>query len=173
QAIIADIVSAKDRGKYMGPMGAVFGISAVVGPLLGGWFTESLTWRWAFWFVVPLGVATLVVAWFTLKLPSHPSTKKIDVAGTALMIVATSGLVLAASWQSWSGNATYDWSDPLLVGLVVGTVLAAVAFVLVERHAAEPLLPLHLFRNPTFTIRSEERRVGKEGITWWTASQHN
>ncbi|NLF03833.1 MAG: MFS transporter [Actinomycetales bacterium] len=152
QAIIADIVSAKDRGKYMGPMGAVFGISAVVGPLLGGWFTESLTWRWAFWFVVPLGVATLVVAWFTLKLPSHPSTKKIDVAGTALMIVATSGLVLAASWQSWSGNATYDWSDPLLVGLVVGTVLAAVAFVLVERRAAEPLLPLHLFRNPTFTI---------------------
>lgn len=152
QAIIADIVSAKDRGKYMGPMGAVFGVSAVIGPLLGGWFTESLTWRWAFWFVVPLGAATLVVAWFALKLPSHGSTKRIDVAGTVLMIIATSGLVLAASWQSWSGNKSFDWTNPGLIALVLVTLLAAVAFVLVERRAAEPLLPLHLFRNRTFSI---------------------
>jgi len=152
QAIIADIVSAKDRGKYMGPMGAVFGVSAVVGPLLGGWFTESLTWRWAFWFVVPLGLATLVVAWFALKLPSHGSAKRIDVAGTVLMIIATSGLVLASSWQSWSGNKSFDWSDPGLLALVAATLAAAVAFVLVERRAAEPLLPLHLFRNRTFAI---------------------
>ncbi|MDQ2623853.1 MAG: MFS transporter, partial [Actinomycetota bacterium] len=152
QAIIADVVSAKDRGKFMGPMGAVFGISAVVGPLLGGWFTESLTWRWAFWFVVPLGVATFVVAWFALRLPSHGSGKRIDVAGTVLMIIATSGLVLATSWQSWSGNTGYDWGNPVLLGLVLATIVAAVAFVLVEQRAAEPLLPLHLFKNPTFTI---------------------
>ena len=152
QAIIADIVSAKDRGKYMGPMGAVFGISAVVGPLLGGWFTEALSWRWAFWFVVPLGAGTLLVSWFALKLPSHGSDKRIDVAGTVLMIVATSGLVLATSWQSWSGNRSHDWTDPGLVGLVVATLVAAVLFVLVERRAVEPLLPLHLFRNRTFTI---------------------
>lgn len=152
QAIIADIVSAKERGKFMGPMGAVFGISSVLGPLLGGWFTESLTWRWAFWFVVPLGVATFLVAWFTLKLPSHSAGRHIDVAGTILMIIATSGLVLATSWQSWSGASGYDWTDARLLGLVVATLVAAVAFVLVERRAEEPLLPLHLFKNPTFRI---------------------
>src|SRR5690606_12874118 len=130
QAIIADIVSAKERGKFMGPMGAVFGISSVLGPLLGGWFTESLTWRWAFWFVVPLGVATFLVAWFTLKLPSHSAGRHIDVAGTILMIIATSGLVLATSWQSWSGASGYDWADARLLGLVVATLVAAVAFVL-------------------------------------------
>lgn len=152
QAIIADVVSAKDRGKYMGPMGAVFGISSVVGPLLGGWFTESLSWRWAFWFVVPLGLGTLVVAWFALKLPSHASGKRIDVAGTVLMVIATAGLVLVTSWQSWSGERSYDWSDPRLVGLLVTTIVAAVLFVLVERRAEEPLLPMHLFRNRTFSI---------------------
>lgn len=152
QAIIADIVSARDRGKYMGPMGAVFGISAVVGPLLGGWFTESLSWRWAFWFVVPLGVGTFIVAWFALKLPSRASNKRIDVAGTILMVIATSGLVLVTSWQSWSGSRSYDWTDPRLVGLLVMTLAATVAFIMVERRAAEPLLPLHLFRNSTFTI---------------------
>ncbi len=152
QAIIADVVSAKDRGKYMGPMGAVFGLSAVVGPLLGGWFTESLTWRWAFWINLPIGAAAFAVAWFTLKLPSHRSTKRIDFAGTFLMIIATSGLVLATSWQSWSGHRDYDWSHPGLIGLVVMTLVAAVAFVFVERRAEEPLLPLHLFRNPTFAI---------------------
>ena len=152
QAIIADIVPAKERGKYMGPMGALFGIAAVIGPLLGGFFTDQLTWRWAFWINVPIGVAAFVVAWFALKLPSHRSGRKIDVAGIVLMVVATSGLVLATSWQSVTGADGYDWTDPRLGGLVALTVLAAVAFVLVERRAQEPLLPLHLFRNPTFAI---------------------
>ena len=152
QAIIADIVPAKDRGKYMGPMGALFGVSAVIGPLLGGFFTESLSWRWCFWINIPIGIAAFVVAWKTLQLPSHRSGRKIDVAGIVLMIMATSGLVLATSWQSWSGNAGYDWTDLSLIALVVGTVLAAVAFVLVERRAQEPLLPLHLFKNSTFAI---------------------
>lgn len=152
QAIIADVVSAKERGKFMGPMGAVFGVSSVLGPVLGGWFTESLSWRLAFWLVVPLGVATFVVAWFALRLPSHSSNRRMDVAGTVLMVLATTGLVLATSWESWSGERGYDWTDPRLAGLVVLTLLAAVAFVLVERRAQEPLLPLHLFKNPTFRI---------------------
>ncbi len=152
QAIIADVVSAKERGKFMGPMGAVFGVSSVLGPVLGGWFTESLSWRLAFWLVVPLGVATFVVAWFALRLPSHASNRRMDVAGTVLMVLATTGLVLATSWESWSGERGYDWTDPRLAGLVVLTLLAAVAFVLVERRAQEPLLPLHLFKNPTFRI---------------------
>jgi EmrB/QacA subfamily drug resistance transporter len=152
QAIIADIVPARERGKYMGPMGALFGISAVVGPLLGGLFTDHLTWRWAFWINVPIGIAAFAVAWFTLRLPSHRSGRKIDVAGIVLMVVATSGLILATSWESFSGGAGYDWSDLRLVALVLVTVAAAVAFVGVERRAEEPLLPLHLFRNPTFAI---------------------
>jgi EmrB/QacA subfamily drug resistance transporter len=152
QAIIADIVPAKERGKYMGPMGALFGIAAVIGPLLGGLFTDHLDWRWCFWINIPIGIAAFVTAWFTLKLPSHRSGKKIDVAGIVLMVLATSGLVLLTSWQSWSGNTSYDWADAGLLGLTALTLVSAVVFVLVEQRAAEPLLPLHLFKNPTFTI---------------------
>ncbi|QTE30535.1 MDR family MFS transporter [Pengzhenrongella sicca] len=152
QAIIADIVPAKDRGKYMGPMGALFGVSAVIGPLLGGFFTEGLDWRWCFWINIPIGIAAFVVAWKTLTLPSHRSNRRLDVAGIFLLVVATSGLVLATSWQSWSGNADYDWADLGLLALVGGTLVAAVAFVFVEQRAQEPVLPLHLFTNPTFAI---------------------
>ncbi|NTW40682.1 MAG: MFS transporter [Cellulomonadaceae bacterium] len=152
QAIIADIVPAKERGKYMGPMGALFGIAAVIGPLLGGFFTDQLTWRWAFWLNVPIGVMAFAVAWFALRLPSHRSGRRIDVWGIVLMVIATSGLVLTTSWTSFSGETGYDWTDPRLSGLVLVTLVAAVAFVLVEQRAEEPLLPLHLFRNPTFAI---------------------
>jgi len=152
QAIIADIVPAKDRGKYMGPMGALFGISAVIGPLLGGLFTQHADWRWCFWLNIPIGLAAFSIAWFTLKLPTHRSGKKIDVAGIFFMVVATSGLVLATSWSSWTGNRGYDWSNPALLALVVGTVVAIAAFIWVELRASEPLLPLRLFKNPTFTI---------------------
>ncbi|QUC01130.1 MDR family MFS transporter [Cellulosimicrobium cellulans] len=152
QAIIADIVPAKDRGKYMGPMGALFGIAAVIGPLLGGWFTEGPGWRWAFWINVPIGVAAFVVAWVALKLPSHRAGRKIDVAGIFFLVVATSGIVLVTSWESLTTSSGYDWSDPWLLGLVAAVVVSAVAFVLVENRAEEPLLPLHLFKNRTFTI---------------------
>lgn len=151
QAIIADIVSAKERGKYMGPMGALFGISAIIGPLLGGLFTDHADWRWCFWLNIPIGIAAFITAWFTLRLPSHRSGKRLDVAGIVLMVIATSGLVLATSWESWTGRA-YDWTDTTLVALVVGTLVAASVFVLVELRAQEPLLPMHLFRNPTFAI---------------------
>jgi EmrB/QacA subfamily drug resistance transporter len=152
QAIIADIVSAKDRGKYMGPMGALFGISSVIGPLLGGAFTDHASWRLVFWVNIPIGLAAFATAWFTLRLPTHRSGRKIDVAGIVLLVLATSGLVLATSWQSISGSLGYDWTDPRLLALVIGTVVAAVIFVFVEQRASEPLLPLHLFRNPTFAI---------------------
>lgn len=152
QAIIADIVPAKDRGKYMGPMGALFGVAAVAGPLLGGLFTDHADWRWCFWINIPIGLAAFATAWFTLKLPSHRSGRNLDVAGIVLLTLATSGLVLVTSWLSLTSATGYDWSDPALLALTIGTVVAAVAFVMVERRAQEPILPLHLFRNPTFAI---------------------
>lgn len=152
QAIIADIVPAKDRGKYMGPMGALFGIAAVVGPLLGGVFTQHADWRWCFWLNIPIGVAAFATAWFTLKLPSHRSGRRLDVAGILFLVLGTSGLVLASSWTSFSGNTGYDWSDPALLALVGGTLLSIALFVLVELRASDPILPLRLFRNSTFTI---------------------
>ncbi len=151
QAIIADIVPASERGKYMGPMGALFGISAVIGPLLGGWLTDGPGWRWTFWINVPVGVAALVVAWFALKLPTHRSQRPIDVGGIVFMVIATGGIVLLTSWKSL-GNASYDWSDWRLPALLVVTLVAVAVFIVVENRVAEPLIPLRLFKNPTFTI---------------------
>ncbi|WP_372595190.1 MDR family MFS transporter [Actinotalea sp.] len=152
QAIIADIVPARERGRYMGPMGAMFGISAVVGPLLGGYFTESLDRRWCFWINIPIGIAALTTAWFTLRLPSRRSTRPLDVAGIVLLVLGASGIVLMTSWTSWSGRSGYDWSDSGLLALAAATALSIGLFVLAERRAVEPVLPLHLFTNRTFTI---------------------
>ncbi|MBN0042292.1 MFS transporter [Cellulosimicrobium cellulans] len=152
QAIIADIVSAQDRGRYMGPMGAVFGIATVLGPLLGGWFTEGPGWRWCFWINVPVGIAAFGIAWFKLRIPSHRSTRRFDVLGAALLAVGTAGIVLVTSWTSLTDAPGYDWSDPLLLGLVAATLAAAAAFLLVETRASDPLIPLGLFRSPTFSV---------------------
>ncbi|QZN84577.1 MDR family MFS transporter [Cellulomonas sp. C5510] len=152
QAIIADIVPAKERGRYMGPMGAMFGVAAVAGPLLGGLFTDHADWRWCFWINIPVGIAAFVTAWFTLKLPSHRSGRRLDVAGIVLLTLATSGIVLLTSWTSLTGEGGYDWSDARLVALLVGTLVAIALFIGVELRAQEPILPLRLFRNPTFAL---------------------
>ncbi|MFE7406746.1 MDR family MFS transporter [Isoptericola sp. NPDC057559] len=151
QSIIADIVPASERGKYMGPLGALFGISAVLGPLLGGWLTEGPGWRWTFWLNIPIGIIAFAIAWFSLKLPSHRSSRPVDWAGIVTMAVATTGIVLVTSWRSLSSGG-YDWADWRLSGLVVVTLLAVAAFIVVETRVAEPLIPLRLFKNRTFTI---------------------
>ncbi len=151
-AIIADIVPAKDRAKYMGPMGGVFGLAAIAGPLLGGWFTEGPGWRWCFAINIPIGIIAFAIAYFTLQLPSHKSDRPIDVGGIATMVVATSGLVLFTSWTSISSGGRYDWSSPWLLGLTALTIIATAAFIVIELRVAEPILPLRLFHNPTFTL---------------------
>jgi EmrB/QacA subfamily drug resistance transporter len=148
QAVIADIVPPRDRGKFMGPMGAVFGLSSIAGPLLGGFFTEHLDWRWCFWINIPVGIVALVIALKYMTLPRRVNTQRIDMLGILLMVLITTGLVLITSW----GGVDYPWNSPLMIGLIVGVVVAIAAFIVVERRAAEPILPMHLFTNRVFLI---------------------
>ncbi|MFU0805110.1 MAG: MFS transporter [Pseudoclavibacter caeni] len=149
QAVIADVVPPKDRGRYMGPMGAVFGLAAVSGPLLGGWFTDGIGWRWAFWMNVPLAVIAIIALMALLHLPRHSASgTRVDWLGTALMAIAVTCLVL---FSSWGGN-TYDWDSPQIIALIAGTVVFGALFVWAESQAVEPLIPLHLFRNRNFNL---------------------
>ncbi|MEU6821436.1 MFS transporter [Streptomyces atriruber] len=147
-AIVGDLVSPRERGKYQGLFGAVFGATSVLGPLLGGLFTEHLSWRWVFYVNLPIGVIALVVIATTLHIPVRGTRHTIDYLGTFLIASVATCLVLVASL----GGTTWAWGSPQIIGLaVLGAVLAA-AFVAVERKAAEPVLPLKLFRIRTFTL---------------------
>ncbi|APU14873.1 MULTISPECIES: MDR family MFS transporter [Actinoalloteichus] len=148
QAIIADLVPARQRAKFMAPMGAIFGVSAVVGPLLGGYFTDSSSWRWAFWINLPLGIAALVISWLGIRLPKRSSRVQVDFLGIGLMAIAVTCLTLFASW----GGTRYEWGSPQILGLAAGTVIAGALFCLAERFAADPVIPLRLFRNSIFTV---------------------
>ena len=148
QAAIADVVPARERGRYMGVMGGVFAVSSVAGPLLGGFFTEGPGWRWVFWINIPLGLLALAGAVLFLKLPRHSGRPRLDIGGMVLLAVATTCLVLFATW----GGGKYAWTDPVLLGLIAGTLVTAAAFVAVERRTAEPIIPMHLFRERNFVL---------------------
>jgi len=149
QAIIADVVPARERGKYMGIMGGVFAISSVAGPLLGGWFTDSIGWRWAFWMNIPLGILAIASAAFFLRLPKNTNRNpKIDIVGIVLLAIASTCLVLMTTW----GGNTYDWDSPVIIGLIIGAIVAGIAFWFMERRAAEPIMPLHLFKQRNFNL---------------------
>jgi len=148
QAIIGDVVSPRDRGKYQGYFGAVFAVSSVIGPLLGGFFVDRLSWHWVFYINLPVGVIALAVIVSVLPSAATRTKHKIDYAGIVLLGSATSCLVLMTTW----GGTTYPWSDPVIIGLIVGAVLLLVGWGLVERVAAEPVLPLNLFRMRVFNV---------------------
>ncbi|NYH53103.1 EmrB/QacA subfamily drug resistance transporter [Nocardiopsis arvandica] len=149
QAIIADVVSPRERGKYMGIMGAVFGVSSIAGPLLGGFFTDQLDWRWIFYINLPLGAVALVAAATMIRLPKPEGPRpKLDYTGTVLLAATSVCLVLLTSW----GGHTYDWVSPQILGLGAAAIAAAFLFVLVERRAAEPIIPLRLFRDRDFVL---------------------
>ncbi|GAB3209312.1 MDR family MFS transporter [Marinactinospora thermotolerans] len=149
QAIIADIIPARERGRYMGVMGSVFAVSSVLGPILGGWFTEGIGWRWAFWINIPLGaLAVLAAVVFLRPSPAPEERPRLDVAGLVTMAIAVTSVVLFTSW----GGTEYEWDSPVIIGLGVAFVVAGAAFVLVERRAAEPIIPLHLFADRNFNL---------------------
>ena len=150
QAVVGDIVPPRDRGRYQGIFGAVFGLSSIAGPLLGGYFTTHLSWRWIFYINLPFGIAALVVLAATLPSAGRRARRTIDYAGAALLAVVLSAITLLSD----IGGTAYPWSSPLMLGLIAVSVLALVLFIWVERKAKEPVLPLRLFRQRTFIITS-------------------
>ncbi len=148
QAIIADIVPPRERGRYMGLIGSVFAVSSVAGPLLGGFFVDSLSWRWVFYVNIPIGAFALLVVALRLHLPRSRTEHRIDWLGAALLTTAVVCLVLLTTW----GGAQYAWGSATIIGLEVATVLLTAAFVYTERHAAEPLMPPRLFASRGFTV---------------------
>ncbi|MFC8359662.1 MFS transporter [Streptomyces griseorubiginosus] len=147
-AIVGDLVPPRERGRYQGLFGAVFGATSVLGPLLGGLFTEHLSWRWVFYVNLPVGVVALAVIAVVLRIPRRSAKHVIDYLGTFLIAAVATCLVLVASL----GGTTWSWGSPQTVGLAVLGVALAVAFAAVERRAAEPVLPLKLFRIRTFAL---------------------
>lgn len=150
QSAIAEVVPARERGKYMGVMGAVFAVSSVAGPLVGGWLTEGPGWRWAFWLNIPLGVLAIVATVLFLKLPQPVRTgrEKIDYLGMVLIAAATVAVVLVCTW----GGSQYAWASPQILGLIAAAVVLAALFILVESRASQPVIPLNLFKNRSFVL---------------------
>ncbi|ALE91487.1 MFS transporter [Arthrobacter alpinus] len=146
QAIIADIVPANERGKYMGPLGAIFGLSAVAGPLLGGYFVDHLTWEWAFYINIPIGIIAFIVAFFTLTLPSKKADKKMDFMGVAFLSIATTCLIFFTDFggksDGWTSLTTWTWGAGLIASLAL--------FIFTEARAQDPIIPLSLFKNRIF-----------------------
>ena len=147
-AIIGDVVSPRERGRYTGYLGAVFAVSSVAGPLLGGFFVDHLSWRWVFMVNIPIGVAALAVTSVVLRLPFTRRDHRIDYQGAGLLVSGVSALLLALVW----GGNEHPWGSGTIVGLLSASGVLLMAFVAWERRAAEPILPMRLFRDRVFTV---------------------
>jgi EmrB/QacA subfamily drug resistance transporter len=149
-ATIGDLVAPRERGQYMGYIMGAMTLAMVAGPLVGGYITDNLSWRWIFYINMPIGGAALLYLAATLHVPRHRVEHKIDYAGAAALAVAATAIILGTTW----GGSQYAWSSPQIIGLGAVAVLGTAAFLAIEARAAEPILPLHVFRNRNFTLVS-------------------
>jgi EmrB/QacA subfamily drug resistance transporter len=149
-ATIGDVIPPRERGKYMGYFGAVFGLSSVAGPLLGGLLTDGPGWRWIFWINLPIGVVALAIVSAVLKLPHVKRSHQIDYLGAALVTAAVTALLLAVSWSGPENG----WGDGTTLALLIGAVVISIAFVLVELRVSEPIIPMDLFKGRIFAGNS-------------------
>jgi EmrB/QacA subfamily drug resistance transporter len=150
QAIIADIVPPRQRGRYMGLIGSVFAVASVAGPLLGGFFVDQVSWRWVFYVNMPVGALAILIVIFRLRLHVPPTRHRIDYPGAALLTGGVGALILLTSW----GGSQYAWGSSVIVGLGIAGVALLAAFVWQEHRAAEPIVPLTLFRSSVFNVSS-------------------
>lgn len=149
-AIIGDLIPPRERGKYQGMMAGVMALAMIGGPLVGGTITDHMGWRWSFYINLPLGAVALAMVSAVLHLPKKKAKGKIDYLGAALLTVAITSTVLVTTW----GGTEYAWGSGEIIGLIVAGVLAIAAFVYAETKAAEPVMPLHIFRSRNFTLMS-------------------
>ena len=147
-SIIGDVIPPRERGRYQGWFGAVFGVSSVAGPLLGGWLTDGPGWRWIFYINLPVGLAALVVTSMALKLPVVRRRHRIDYLGAAAIAGAVTCLLLYLDWR----GVDHGWTEAGALALLGGSLLLAAAFLLIERRAVEPIIPMRLFRNQVFSV---------------------
>src|SRR5918997_6671371 len=148
QTIIGDIISARERGRYIGYIGAVFGVASIAGPLVGGWITDNFSWRWLFYVNLPFGVAALAFILAYLHIPHVPRRHKLDYVGFIALPIALVAVLLATTW----GGTTYAWDSWRIVSLYAVGALALIGFLINEYYTVEPVLPLRLWTNSVFTL---------------------
>ncbi len=147
-AIIGDVIPPRERGRYQGYFGAVFGVSSVAGPLLGGWLTDAINWRWIFYINLPIGIAALVLTSISLKMPLPRRQHTIDYLGAGIVVAAVSSLLLYLNW----GGEHWGWSDARALALLGVSIVLTAVFIYVENRATEPILPMRLFKNAIFSV---------------------
>ena len=160
QAITGDLIPPRVRGTYMAPMGAMFGIASILGPIIGGWLTDSVSWRWTFWINLPLGVLAFVAIAIVLRLPSHRLTSPIDWWGLVLMNAGAVAIVLMATW----GGNQYAWTSPVIIGLGTAGLICWGLFAYVETRAADPILPWSILTNRTFIVSTAVGMLAMGGM---------
>jgi EmrB/QacA subfamily drug resistance transporter len=148
QAIIGDVVPPRDRGRYQGMMGGIFALASVAGPLIGGFLTDDVSWRWIFYINVPIAVVALVATSIVLTSRGGRVSHHIDWVGAFVLSAGASALILMTTW----GGTSYSWASPVIIGLGIGGVAFLALFIAIEARSSEPLLPLRLFRNSVFDV---------------------